>query len=57
MKIKATQNYWDTKLLKQVTTNEEYEVSEERAKEICDKKLATIIEEEKPVKKATKKSK
>lgn len=57
MKIKATQNYWDIQLLKQIHIDDEYEVDEKRANAICDKGLAIVVEEEKPVKKATRKAK
>lgn len=44
MKIKALENYFDLEKKKQIAIGDEYEVTEKRAKEICDRKLAEIIE-------------
>ncbi len=44
MKIKALDNYFDLEKRKQIKKDEIYEVSQKRAKEICDKKLAKIID-------------
>ena len=43
MKIKAKVNYWDLKLLKDVSIGDIYEVSEERGKEIIEKGYAEEI--------------
>lgn len=43
MKIKALDNYFDLEKRKQIKKDEIYEVSQKRAKEICDKKLAEIV--------------
>lgn len=43
MLIKAKQDYFDLQTRKNVLTGEVYEVSEERAKQICDAGFAEII--------------
>ena len=64
VKVKCITNYNDLQLNKLVTTNDEpFEVTDERAKELEEKKLVQIVEvipekkEEKPKKKEAKKSK
>lgn len=44
MKIKALENYFDLEKHKQILKNDVYEVSQKRAKVICDKKLAEVVE-------------
>lgn len=48
MKIKATENYYDMEKRKQILIGDVYEVTQKRAKVICEeRKLAKIVREKK----------
>lgn len=55
MKVKCVKKYNDKKLKRLVEPGEEFEVTNERGKELVSAKVAVEIEEEKPAKKRASK--
>ena len=45
VKVKCILGYYDTKLSKSVRVDEEFEVSEERAKQLVKAKVAVIVDD------------